>query len=533
MDKALDMGKSSATGSFQLLIGVVGSTVIMALGTIILTRILGSDGYGLYSVAMIPASLINFFRDWGVNSAMTKQIASLRVNKQEAQIHDVIVSGVIFEIISGAALSLLCFALAGPLAVALQRPTTEPLIALMSASIFAGAVMAAANGIFVGYEKMVYNSFTSVFQAIIKTGVAPFLVIIGYGVFGAVVGTVASVAAGAVAAIIIVYFAFYRKIQKAKTGPINLIANLRPMISYGIPLTLSNIVIGVLPQVFAFIMAIYVTDNNMVGNYYAALNFAVLLTFISIPISTVLFPAFAKLNPKEEPELLKTVFSSSVKYTSMLLVPATLAVIVLATPIVYTLFGQTYVDAPFFLALSVTINLYAIVGNISLGTLLTGIGETTQLLKQSALSMALSIPFAIIIIPYLANMGPFMGVVGSIIAILFSSVPGMVWGLIWIWKKYQVKTNITSSAKIMLASTLAAIITYLTLPIFNTFDMIRLIIGAIIFLCSYLIAAPLLGAINRADINNFRQMFTGLGIISKLVNILLKIMEKSLTLRNA
>ncbi|MCW4005356.1 MAG: oligosaccharide flippase family protein [Candidatus Bathyarchaeota archaeon] len=533
MDKALDMGKSSATGSFQLLIGVVASTVIMALGTVILTRILGTGDYGLYSIAMIPSSLINFFRDWGVNSAMTKQIASLRAADKNAEIHGVIVSGVIFEIISGAALALLSFALAEPLAIALQRPETQPLIALMSISIFAGAVMAAANGIFVGFEKMSYNSFTSVFQAVIKTGVAPFLVLIGYGVFGAVVGTIASIAGGAAAAIILLYFLLFRKLPHIKDGASNLITNLKPMISYGIPLTISNIVIGVLPQVFAFIMAIYITDNTMIGNYYAALNFSVLLTFISVPVSTVLFPAFAKLDPKEEPALLKKVFSSSVKYTSVLLVPATLAVIVLATPIVYTLFGQTYAEAPSFLALSAIVNLYAVVGNISLGTLLTGIGETTQLLKQSILSMALSIPFAFIIIPYLSGMGAFMGVVGGIVAILFSSVPGMIWGLIWIWQKYRAKVDFSSSAKIMAASLLAAGVTYGFLLVFNTADLLRLLFGAAVFVGAYLITAPLLGAVNHADIKNFKEMFTGLGFISKLVSLLLKIMEKTLSLRGA
>ena len=78
MDKALEMGKSSATGSFHLLLGVAGSTIIMALGTLILNGMLPPEGVGLYGMAFIPSTIINFFRDWGVNYALTKQIASLR-----------------------------------------------------------------------------------------------------------------------------------------------------------------------------------------------------------------------------------------------------------------------------------------------------------------------------------------------------------------------------------------------------------------------------------------------------------------------
>ena len=57
---------------------------------------------GLYGMALIPSSMINFFRDWGVNYAMTQQIANLRIKRQRnSEIHDVIVSGIIFEIITG------------------------------------------------------------------------------------------------------------------------------------------------------------------------------------------------------------------------------------------------------------------------------------------------------------------------------------------------------------------------------------------------------------------------------------------------
>jgi O-antigen/teichoic acid export membrane protein len=110
------MGKSSATGSFHLLIGVAGSTIIMAIGTLVLAALLPVEGVGLYGMALIPASIINFFRDWGINSALTQQIASLRVAGKQAEIHDVIVSGIVFEIISGAVLSVVCFAVAWPLA---------------------------------------------------------------------------------------------------------------------------------------------------------------------------------------------------------------------------------------------------------------------------------------------------------------------------------------------------------------------------------------------------------------------------------
>lgn len=172
MDKALEMGKTSAAGSFYLLIGVAGSTVIMAVGTLILASMLSVPDVGLYGMALIPSSIINFFRDWGVNSALTQQIAALRVQGKNAEIHDVIYSGVIFELVTGTILSLVCFGIAEPIAFILSPSNVGPLttyISIMSLSIFAGAILAAASGIFVGFERMKLNSFTQILQAIVKT----------------------------------------------------------------------------------------------------------------------------------------------------------------------------------------------------------------------------------------------------------------------------------------------------------------------------------------------------------------------------
>jgi len=530
MDKAMNMGKSSATGSFQLLIGVVASTVIMAVGTIILTRIMPSSAdYGLYGAAMIPSSIINFFRDWGVNSAMTKQIASLRAAKRDAEIHDVIVSGVVFEIPSGAALSLLCFVLAGFLAAVLQAPEASTFISIMSLSIFAGAILAAASSIFIGFEKMKLNSFTSICQAIVKTAVGPLLVLFGYGVLGAIIGAVAAIVAGGFIGIAVVYLVLFRPLRKLKVGRSEILKTLNPMLKYGVPLAVSNIVMGFLPLLFNFLMVIY-AGNAMYGDYLAAVNFSVLLTFFTVPISTVLFPAFAKLNAKEESDLLKTVFASSVKYTAVLVVPATMAMMVLSNPIVNTLFGYTptgdpkYAFAPFFLTLAVVANLFTVIGNISMGTFLTGIGETKLLMKQGLLTLIIGLPLAFVLVP------PF-GVVGGIIGVVASGVPSMIWGLYWIWKNYKVKADFRISAKILAASSLASAATFLLLSVLNAADWIRLVSGVIVFLVLYLTTAPLIGAINQADVSNFRAMLSGLGIVSKLLEIPLKFIEKPLQMR--
>jgi len=72
------------------------------------------------------------------------------------------------------------------------------------------------------------------------------------------------------------------------------------------------------------------------------------------------------------------------------------------------------------------------------------------------------------------------------------------------------KINLSSSARIILASTLAAAITYITTSQLTQPHWIILITGTLIFLATYTVAASLTGAINKTDTQNLKEMLNGL-----------------------
>jgi O-antigen/teichoic acid export membrane protein len=524
MEKALEMGKTSATGSFQLLIGVATSTIIMAVGAVILGRLLTRAEYGLYGIVLIPLTTINLFRDWGINSAMIKYIASLRASQKDEEIRAVIAAGLIFEVASGIALSFLSLGLATLIATTVfHRPESSFFIQVISVSIIAGSLLTASQAVFIGFERMELNSFTLIFQAIVKTVVGPILVFLGYGVLGAVIGySVGFIAAGTIG-LTTFYIALYRPLRKKGTS--NITKTLRTMLNYGLPFSVYTILGGILAQVYLFIVPSFVS-NTLYGDYMTAVNFSVLLTFLTIPISTVLFPAFAKLDAQNDDELIKTVFASSIKYTSVLLVPSTMAMMVLSSPMIGTLYGEKYVHGPFFLTIAVIGNLFAVVGSLSAGSILSGLGETRILMIQSIITLTIGLPLGFILIPA-------YGITGLIIAGLLAGLPSMFWVLYRIWKSYEAKADFQSSAKILAASAIAAAAAYLPTGLFNMANWIRLIIGLVIFLTVYVLGAPLIGAVSLTDINNLRTMFSGLGVVTKIINLPLNAAEKVALTRSA
>jgi O-antigen/teichoic acid export membrane protein len=498
----------------------------MAVGTIIIGLYIMEGDYGLYAIALIPATTLLLFQDWGVGAALTRICAQGKMASKEADLRKVIIVGLVFEVVTGLLLTVFSLFSASFLASRVfGKPESAFLIVLVSVSILSTSVFSAVNSVFIGFEQMKLVSLALLCQAIAQTVVSPLLVYLGYGALGAVLGyTFASIAAS-LFSVVLFFFAIFRKIKPVNTSDTAKFSEtLKPMLHYGIPLAIATILSGLLTQFYSFMMAT-LSNTVMIGNYKVATNFTILLTFFSVPISTVLFPAFSKLNPKKEKHLLKTVFASSVKYTAFLLIPATMALIVLSQPIIGTLYGAKWSFAPPFLALGVLGNLLVFFGNISIANLLSAVGETKLLMKMNILTILIGVPLAFLLIPS-------MGITGVIIGPVIAGAPSLFLSLYFVWKHYEIKLDFKASTKIFLASSLATAIVYLFLNFFTVAYWLKLAAGLILFITVYLHSAPLIGAINQVDVSNLRALLSGLGIISKLLETPLTLMEKILKLHN-
>jgi O-antigen/teichoic acid export membrane protein len=525
MEKALEMGRISATGGLQLFTGRAVYTAILAVGTLILGLLISEGDYGLYAIALIPATTLLLFQDWGVGAAMTRYCAHHRSAGNEGELRRIIVSGLAFEATTGLALTLLSLSIADLVASTIfGKPESAFLIALASVSIMATSFSSAAQSIFNGFERMGLTSLTLIFQAVTQCALAPLLVYFGYGALGAIIGYAAASIVAGIGAGAMLYFRILRKLRPNRQSKSARPETLKPMLNYGIPLALATILSGTLTQFCSFMVASY-TDVVMIGNLRISTNFAVLLTFFTIPIATVLFPAFSKLDAEKEKQLLRTVFTSSVKYTALFLMPATLIMMIMSKPMISTLYGEKWLLAPPFLALGIVANLFVAIGSLSYISLLQALGETKMLLKLNIIPLIIGIPLAFLLIPT-------FGVPGSILVSIIAGTPSTLAGLYWTWKRYGVKADLQGSARISMASALAAAGAYLFLNVFAGAEWIRLLSGTAIFLVLYLVIAPLVGAINQADTHNLRTMFSGFGLLSQLLGIPLLFVEQILRARD-
>ena len=555
MSKGADLAKTSTKAGFNYLWGLVISTVISSLGTIALTLLIDTEIYALYGLALTVPTVITLFRDWGINHAIIRYTAQYRAEKREAEIRSIFIAGVAFEIALGLILSIVSFLMADYIATTFYaRPEITILIQIASFSILVNGVAVAATAVFTGTEKTTYNSVMLICQSTAKTLLIIGMVMAGFGTIGAVTGfTLSCVLVGLIGLVFIIHL--YRKIPKNFTYKLELKEYLKEMLKYATPLSISTIITGFLAQAYVPIYGYFFKEENtLLGNYFIALNFVVLISFFAIPITNMLFPAFSKLDIKKDKTTLKNVFQSSVKYFALIVVPVAAIVMCLATPAVTTIYANDKPSAPLFLALLSISYLFSATGNLSVSNIINSQGKTGLNLKFALITAAIGFPLGVLLIKY-------YGIFGLIATSIFAPIPSLILSLIWVKKHYELTVDWVSSAKILLSAAITAIFTYLIVnyiprlhtihsivntilhaihSIINTIypplstlisettimSTIQLGIGTIFFIITFTGIIILTKTLSIHDINNLQNMTTNIGPITKIVHITLNTMEK-------
>lgn len=518
MSKSLALGKDSAKGGANVLWGLTFSSIISAVGVMVVAGILSEAEFGVLTKALIGPAIIVFIKDLGIDQALIKYTTQYRTENNTEKLKNIVIVGVTSEIILGVVFTVVSLLLSGFMANTLEKPAIVPIIQIVSFVILADALLKAAQSTFIGYGKMQYHSVTLIVHSTLKTGLMVLLVTLEYGVYGASIGNAVSHLSAGLVGIAFLYLVVIRKLQKQE-GRLQFVNTLKSILKFGLPLSVVAILVGVLAQFYNFLLAIYTTDQ-IYGNYQIALNFAALVSIFSSSITTVMFPTFSKVKAHEDQKTVRSVFQYSVKYTSLLIVPLTFAVIVLSKPGVQTLFPNDYESAPLFLSLYVIAFLYSAVGNLSAEPLIKSQEKTNVNMRVTMLTFIVGIILGVALIPQ-------FGVLGLIATHLTAGIPGIIVTLWWIYKNYRTTVDWKSSTKIVASAALSAVLSYLIINQVNFLaSWISLLIGAAVFLGTYMVTAPLIGAINHTDVKNLQDMLKSLGPIGSIVNPLLVPIEK-------
>lgn len=508
----VQVAHDSARGSFYLSIGNLASTVIQAIGTFIIVRLLGTELYGVYTLSItIPTMLVSLV-NFGINEGMIKYLSSFSAEGKKEQITKLVSHSILFNTCVGILFFLACFVFSNTLATyAIARPQYADYLRFASFLILLQVTFNSASAVFIGLNTMEYSAFTSVIAAIIKTVVASTLVIAGLSVTGAITGVVTSWLAAALVGMLIIAIKFYRPLRKQSIH-IRFSENTKMLLKYGLPLYVSTIVVTLNTQVQNLILPFFTSDTE-IGAYRAAANFTVLITVITTSISSALFPAFSRISAKSEG--LQKIYTLAVKYTCIVLLPIVLLLITFSHLAVSAVYGFDQSSTSFYLALICLQFFLAGLGSIILSSLFNGIGKTKINLNLQIITFIVLIVLA----PILTQT---YGVTGLIISNFIAATVSTAYGA-RIAKK---ETNASPKHRNVGGIYLAAFIPFALLEVFlYFFPLNSILMGLLIatgaslcYLLLYLTLLPLLKILTLnelVDLERVTKRTRSLALIAK------------------
>ena len=508
-DELTTIARKAARGGLFLFIGNASSTVILAVGAILVARLLGPFSYGLYTLAVAIPLLLVALADVGMNYALVRLPARLRSEGDHARANRLVKLGFLLKIAISTAASIVCYAGSTVIAsIVLNRPELTPFIQLASLMIVFQAIYDATNNIFIGQDLMQYSASIQILQATLKGAIAPVLVFVGLGITGAIWGYVLALAAAGLTGATLL---FTRHVRSSGRATNQASVELSTMLGYGLPLYAAAILSVFLTQYQNIVLA-HFASNVEVGNFGATWTFVTFMAILSYPITTAMFPMFSKMDPKDQRSDLARGFVLAVKYTSLLMIPASVAVMVFSRNLIYLTFGSGYTLAPQYLVLLAALYLLTAISYLVIGNFLSGIADTRTVLKMSVVTLAVYLPLG----PALATLwGPF----GLLIAFILSIATSTVHGLRQTSVKHDARPDLRASGRILLSALGAAAPTLGLIHLDGMgVGVVNLVVGGLLYLGVYLTLAPILGAVGKQDILNLRTLLGGTRIVAVLVN---------------
>jgi len=480
MDDLATVAEDSARGGFFLISGTAISTVILAISAILIGNVLGEKLYGQYTLALVVPQLLYLFADFGINQGIIRFTSSLRVKGEKYRLKKIVKYGLMLKTITGIIIFAVNFALSDWFASQiLQRPDLAFQVRLASTGILFQVIFITATSAFVGLDRAEYNAVSTNIQSISKTIIQIALILLGLGVTGAVIGHVASFAVGAAVGLSILFVILRGKEETNGDHEIGKV--LKTLVRYGAPLYVSLLLVGFIPVYQNIILAIFTTDAD-IGNFKAAQNFAMLLTVIAVPITTALLPAFSKLDSSTIQEI-KAFFKLSNKYTTMLIVPLTILLIIYSTAIIQIIYPGKFASAPLFLATYCLLYFLVGLGYLTLTSFYNGLGETR-----------ISMIIGLITFMLLAILSPVLtsayGVLGLIVAFLIGSAAGTIYGSYTARRQFHIEFDVASLAKTYLVSIVSAFPSVLMLRLVPS-PFVNLVAGGFLYLLIYATLVPL------------------------------------------
>lgn len=496
-------------GSLIFFVGGLVSTANNAVAVILVARLLGPNQYGLYTVALILPGLLQLFVGLGVNSAVVRYAAFHAATGNPDQAKRFTRNAMLFLTVFGMALALLSIAVAGTLSTLyLHRAGLTVYVQEASLAILGSAVLQAATSAAIGWNRMGLASLAQVVQSVVKLLLAPFLILDGLGVGGAIAGHVASLLFAGALVVILLHIA---GMTGSSGSTRDFVKDVREMLRFGLPVFAGTLVSSLAAYYTTLILAA-IASNQVVGFYQAAVNFTAIVSLVSVTMASALFPAFASLDGVKGNTAVA--LSYAVKFSAFFIAPVTLFLVLSSGLLVQIFYGAEFSPAIPYLQLLAACYLPVVFGGSVFPVFFNGFGKPRLSMFTSLTGAAVILVLAPVLSVYLR-----LGVDGLIYSLAASYGVSTLSGAALAKRYMKAGPDVRSTAAILLSSSLSYGATSLILAA-RLSDVLSLLLAMVAFFGIYITLAPLTRAIKESDLSILESSLGGAGVVGKLVGVI-------------
>ena len=395
-DKPMNTGKRIVKNSLVLYLSHLFSKLINLALVIILTRMLGTDGFGIYNFAFAFVILFMVLGNMGLNSLLTRDIA-----RSKAEINRYLGSSIPLIIYLSVFIILL---INGITQITHWTAVQKMAIGIFSFYLVFDSLSRHFIAVFRAFEKMEYEAITNLSERTIMLAVTVVMWTTHQGLIPLLMSYVIIQMLKALIAFLFMR-RFFQKIEWHWAHP-----QTFTLLKAAYPFALMAIFGTISGRIDTIMLKIFHTDQ-MVGLYNAAHKLIESLQFIPENFVMALFPAFSVLYFSEKQKFNST-FSRAFQFITILAFPIATGLYLLAPQIIHLLFEPEFSRAAVALRW-LGIALGIIFFKFLFSTSLNAIGKQHLVAAITGISMLVNVVLNYILIPKYDLLGASLATIAS------------------------------------------------------------------------------------------------------------------------
>jgi stage V sporulation protein B len=515
---ASQIASRSARGGALIFIGNFLALVIGFFASIIIARLLGPEGYGLYSLAILVPATIQLFLGFGIGTAVTRFSSYYIAQGKPALARKITDDGAKITIVSALAVTALAYFTAGFFAtVLLGRPSLAPLIQDASLLVLGLTLFGFGTSVLVGWNMMGFVGVTAVLQDVFKLVICVGLLLVGFGPLGAVLGNLLSYL---IAGMIILgrFYLSHPGGDQAEGGKPK--SQLGQMFRFGAPAYAGRVLSTFANSYFVPFLLAAIVSTQVFAYFSAAGGFVTVIGTATTATGTALFAAFASLEGLQKDS--RQPLTYAVRYTGYVVSPLAFFMIT-SSALLMRLYGQAFASGSLILALYAASMIPFSLGSAVIPNYFNGMGKTRlnfwYLAVDTVVTIGLSVALALT-----------YGLYGLLAAQIISNFVQIGWGIFLLKRTFNTMVDFKSAGLGIACSFCAAVLVTFIGPVVHSY-LIELVLRLVAFGAVYLTLAPLAKVIDSDDIARIRSAFSGSAGLRPIINAVMTYESKVYSLR--